>query len=100
MTAAADPGPVPTEAVLSASGVTYSYGRQRVLDDVGFELRRCEFVALVGPNGSGKSTLLRCLLGVLRPEAGTVRLFGEEPRELRDRWALGDGAPRSFPDSV
>ena len=99
MTAAADPAPALTEPVLSASGVTYSYGRQRVLDDVGFELRRGEFVALVGPNGSGKSTLLRCLLGVLQPEAGTVRLFGEEPRELRDRWRLGYVPQRPFLDA-
>ena len=73
MTAAASPVPVETGPVLSAERVSYSYGRERVLDGVTFELRQGEFVALVGPNGSGKSTLLRCLLGLLRPEAGAVR---------------------------
>ena len=87
-----------TEPVLSAEGVSYSYGRERVLDGVTFELRQGEFVALVGPNGSGKSTLLRCLLGLLRPEAGTVRLFGEDPRSLRDRWRLGYVPQRPFLD--
>src|SRR5207247_1295888 len=48
-----------------------------------------EFIALVGPNGSGKSTLLRILLGLLRPQAGTVRLFGQDPLELNDRWRIG-----------
>jgi len=75
--------------VLAASGVSFGYGAEPVLDDVGIELRPGEFVALVGPNGSGKSTLLRVLLGLLTPWAGTVELFGARPRDLRDRWRLG-----------
>src|SRR5207302_7556961 len=56
---------------------------------VSLSLAPGEFVALVGPNGSGKSTLLRVLLGLLRPGAGSVRLFGVEPGGLRQRWRLG-----------
>ena len=89
----------PGAPVLTAQGVSYAYGRERVLDDVSLELRRGEFVALVGPNGSGKSTLLRCLLGLLRPGAGAVRLFGEDPRELGDRWRLGYVPQRPFLDN-
>lgn len=69
--------------------MTFSYGLEAVLDRVSLSVERGEFVALVGPNGSGKSTLLRCLLGLLEPSAGTVRLFGESPRRLGDRWRLG-----------
>src|SRR2546427_8094551 len=75
--------------LLQAQGVSFSYGRDQVLDDVTLEVRAGEFVALVGPNGSGKSTLLRVLLGLLPPLAGTVRLFGEEPSHLQRRWRLG-----------
>ena len=89
---------VSTAPVLVADGVSFGYGRDRVLDDVHLELRRGEFVALVGPNGSGKSTLLRCLMGLSEPQAGTVRLFGENPRELRDRWRLGYVPQRPFLD--
>jgi zinc transport system ATP-binding protein len=75
--------------VLHAAGVSFGYGPDPVLDDVGLELRPGEFVALVGPNGSGKSTLLRVLLGLLTPWTGTVELFGARPAALRDRWRLG-----------
>lgn len=54
-----------------------------------FTVGRGEFVALVGPNGSGKSTLLGVVLGLLRPSAGNVRLFGIAPAVLRDRWRVG-----------
>jgi zinc transport system ATP-binding protein len=75
--------------VLEAQGISFSYGDDPVLEEVSLSLRAGDFVALVGPNGSGKSTLLRVLLGLLRPSAGTVHLFGEDPRHLREHWRLG-----------
>jgi zinc transport system ATP-binding protein len=75
--------------VLEAESVSFSYGREPVLQSVGLDLSAGEFVALVGPNGSGKSTLLRILLGLLRPQAGTVRLFGVNPQLLDERWRVG-----------
>lgn len=78
-----------TDTILRAHGVSFSYNAHGALDGVDLELRRGEFVALVGPNGSGKSTLIRILLGLLRPEKGSVTLFGEDPRVFRERWRLG-----------
>ena len=75
--------------LLEAGGVSFSYGRQQVLDDVGLAVNAGEFVALVGPNGSGKSTLLRILLGSLQPSAGSVKLLGSPPDGLRERGRLG-----------
>jgi zinc transport system ATP-binding protein len=75
--------------LLEADGVSFAYTRESVLDDVSFQIRSGEFVALVGPNGSGKSTLLRVLLGSLSPGAGRVRLFGEVPEHFAERWRLG-----------
>ncbi|MDQ1439524.1 MAG: hypothetical protein QOK43_3153 [Acidimicrobiaceae bacterium] len=78
-----------SDAVLRAEHLGFSYGDQRVVDDVSLAVAPGEFVALVGPNGAGKSTLLRLLLGLLEPTSGWVRLFGEPPKEMRDRWRLG-----------
>jgi zinc transport system ATP-binding protein len=74
---------------MAADAVSFSYGAEPVLDNVSLEIGAGEFVALVGPNGSGKSTLLRVLLGLLRPSAGQVRLFGDDPHHLRQPWRLG-----------
>jgi zinc transport system ATP-binding protein len=75
--------------VLRTDGVSFAFGDETVLTDVSVSIRPGEFAALAGPNGSGKSTLLRIALGLLRPDAGTVRLFGEPPNGLRDRWRIG-----------
>ncbi len=69
--------------------VSFSYGREPVLDDVSLAIGPGEYLALVGPNGSGKSTLLRILLGLLAPAAGSVSLFGHDPSRSRDRHRLG-----------
>jgi zinc transport system ATP-binding protein len=89
---AAVPLPLPEAGaglVVEADHAGFAYGVNTVLDDVTFGVERGEFAALVGPNGSGKSTLLRLLLGVLRPSRGCVRLLGEDPVELRDRYRIG-----------
>ncbi|MBW8825185.1 MAG: metal ABC transporter ATP-binding protein [Acidobacteria bacterium] len=77
------------EPVVSLHGVSFAYGAAEVLSDIDLEVRPGEFVALVGPNGSGKSTLLRLLLGLLRPQAGEIELFGGPPDALRSRHRLG-----------
>ncbi|MFN8233530.1 MAG: metal ABC transporter ATP-binding protein [Actinomycetota bacterium] len=83
------PGRAPGDPIVEARDVRFGYGRCPVLDGVSVSVRAGEFVALVGPNGSGKSTLLRVLLGALRPQAGTVSLFGEPPQAFEERWRLG-----------
>jgi iron complex transport system ATP-binding protein len=84
---------VQTEPLAALEGVSFAYpmpdgGRREVLRDVSLTLPRGDLVALVGTNGSGKTTLLRLLTGVLKPDAGEVRLDG---RPLSD-WRRADVA--------
>ncbi|MFG3104711.1 ABC transporter ATP-binding protein [Streptomyces sp. NPDC048182] len=69
-----------TTAVVDFDHVTKTYGDVRAVDGLTLALRPGETVALLGPNGAGKSTTLDLLLGLKRPDTGTVRLFGTEPR--------------------
>jgi energy-coupling factor transport system ATP-binding protein len=68
-------------SVVSCENLTYSYpgSGRAALADVSFELRGGEYVGVVGPNGGGKSTLLRILNGLLRADAGSVRIGGLDP---------------------
>ena len=79
------PGAVADDEVLAAREVSVTLGATPVLDAVSFTARPGEVTGLVGPNGAGKSTLLRVLAGVLRPEAGSVRLGATELAALPAR---------------
>ncbi len=65
---------------IRASRVEVAYGKQTVWHDATFDVRRGEFVAVIGPNGAGKTTLFRLLLGLQRPVAGSLTVFGATPR--------------------
>lgn len=53
-----------------------------VLEDVSFELASGEFVTIVGPNGGGKTTLIKALLGLIEPSAGSIKIFGHNPKAI------------------
>lgn len=69
-----------SQTLLAARHVTRRFGSEVVLSAVDLEVHAGEVVALVGLNGAGKTTLLRLLLGMLRPDAGTVTVLGRDLR--------------------
>ncbi|MEV7193526.1 ABC transporter ATP-binding protein [Streptomyces sp. NPDC093510] len=71
----------PDTSAVNFERVTKSFGDVRAVDGLTLDLHPGETVALLGPNGAGKSTTLDLLLGLRRPDSGTVRIFGTEPRE-------------------
>jgi phosphonate transport system ATP-binding protein len=72
-------------APLVIEGVRKSFGTKQVLDGVDLTLRNKEIIAILGPNGCGKSTLLRCAIGLVKPDAGEIRLRGQELAALRGK---------------
>jgi ABC-2 type transport system ATP-binding protein len=71
------------------SRVTKTYGTVRALDAIDVAVQPGETLALLGPNGAGKTTAIRTLLGIVRPDAGTARLFGRDPRVPAHRARAG-----------
>jgi len=67
--------------------VTLAYGGHRVLTGVSFAIAQGEFVALLGANGSGKTTILRAILGLVRPQGGTITVLDKPP--LRGNPGIG-----------
>lgn len=65
-------------SLIQARGLTKWRGPRRVLDGLDLDVRQGEVLTILGPNGAGKSTLIGILAGLIRPDAGTVRLFGED----------------------
>jgi len=61
----------------------------KAVDSLSLEIRRGEVFGLLGPNGSGKSTTIRMLLGLSRPDSGSVRLFGLPPDSMEARARTG-----------
>ncbi len=66
-------------ALIAANGLSAGYVGKAIWTDVTFSFGKGEFVAVIGPNGAGKTTLFRLLLGLQRPLAGSIEIFGEPP---------------------
>ena len=65
------------------------YGKVHALRGVDLELRGGELLALLGPNGAGKTTAIALLLGLLRPDRGSVSVFGRDPQDIAARRNIG-----------
>lgn len=81
---------VASDPVLAIEQLAFSYRDKAVLSNIQLALNSGRILALLGPNGAGKSTLIRCICGRLQPDAGRIRVVGEDPLRSRDaRAAIG-----------
>ncbi|HET6687691.1 MAG TPA: ATP-binding cassette domain-containing protein [Jiangellaceae bacterium] len=74
---------------IDLAGLHKSYGSIEAVAGVNLRVARGEVVAILGPNGAGKSTTIDMLLGLTRPDSGTVRLFGRRPERAVAAGAVG-----------
>lgn len=70
-------------ALIQVDNATFSYGKERVFQNISLEINKGEIFSLFGPNGCGKSTLIQCLLGILNLSGGTIRLGGKDVKSMK-----------------
>jgi Cu-processing system ATP-binding protein len=71
--------------MISIQGLTKHYGKTRVVENLDFEIGTGRVISMLGPNGSGKSTIIKCILNLVRPNAGTIEVDGISSKELESR---------------
>jgi len=71
--------------VIDIENVSFFYEGVPVLEGVTFHVDEGDFLSIVGPNAGGKTTLMKLVLGLLKPQSGTVRVFGQVPHKARTR---------------
>src|SRR5262249_28693980 len=77
------------QPVAQFEDVSKNFGTVRALTDFNFTVRAGQLTALLGPNGAGKTTAIKLLLGLLRPTAGKVAVFGGDPCKIATRTRVG-----------
>ena len=83
-------------AELAVSGVELAFGGLQVLQDVSFDARPGELLALIGPNGAGKTSVLNCVSGLYRPQRGSIRFAGRELSAMKPYAIASLGIGRTF----
>ncbi len=73
------------EHVLTVQDLCFTYQHATVLKDVSFSVEQGDFFVILGPNGGGKTTLLKLCLGILKPDKGTIKVFGQNPPDTNHK---------------
>ena len=72
------------EAIIVIKGLKKSFGKKDVLKDINLEVGRGENLVVLGKSGQGKSVTIQCLVGMLTPDAGSIKVFGNEVTDMND----------------
>ena len=70
------------ETIIEVRGLSYRRGKKLIFDGCDMDFRRGQVTAVMGPSGTGKTTLLRLITGQLKPDSGTIRVFGKAVQDL------------------
>jgi zinc transport system ATP-binding protein len=66
-------------SVIEIKDVSFAYDKQMILENINLRVEEKDFLAIIGPNGGGKSTLLKLILGMLKPQKGSISVLGKAP---------------------
>lgn len=68
-------------SIIEIENLSFSYEKQKILENINLTVEERDFLAIIGPNGGGKSTLLKLILGIHPIKSGTIKTFGETPKK-------------------
>lgn len=77
------------ERVVSIRNLTFGYEDKAILKDINLDIFKGDYLGLIGPNGSGKSTLLKLILGILKGQKGSIKIFDKEIEDFVDWSKIG-----------
>jgi zinc transport system ATP-binding protein len=89
--------------IIEIDDISFAYGGVPVLEHISLEIPERQFLGIVGPNAGGKSTLLKIILGLLKPQHGSIRVLGKPPKKARPDLGYVPQYPafsRDFPVTV
>lgn len=84
---------------VEVENIHFAYNEKPVLHDITFRIQEGDFAAIIGDNGSGKSTLIKIILGLLTPDAGVIRILGQNVTGRSDFTAVGY-VPQNSADAI
>ena len=94
-------GETTNDSMVVMQNVNKSFGNNQILKDLNWEIPKGAVVGLLGVNGSGKSTLIRCLLGLLKPDSGSLKIDDHDvwnlPDQIKARIGFVDQNPKLYP---
>ena len=70
---------------IEVKDLSFSRDKTNILEHINLTVEQGEFIGIFGPNGGGKTTFLKLLLGLLKPQRGSIKIFGEHPESVRSR---------------
>jgi len=73
------------EVVIAIKGLKKSFGKKDVLKDINLEVKKGENVVILGRSGTGKSVTIQCIVGLLKPDGGSLKVFGDEVADMNDK---------------
>jgi len=73
------------EIVIAIKGLKKSFGKKEVLKNINLDLKRGENIVVLGRSGTGKSVTIECIVGLLNPDGGTLKVFGDEVADMNDK---------------
>lgn len=85
-----------SDEILTISGVSRQFGGLKAVDNVSFSVARGDILGLIGPNGAGKTTLFNLLVGLYRPNAGSISLHGQVITGWRPNRIAASGMAKTF----